>query len=76
MKGLKIFLHSARQLVGNLGASLKISVLPAVISVATVSLLNLKFVFIPQLFAMAVNRGLVPWTRVALLMVMLQVMFV
>lgn len=43
---------------------------------ATVYLLNLKFVFIPQLFAMAVNPGLVPWTRVALLMVMLQVMFV
>lgn len=76
MKGLKIFLHSVRQLMGNLGAALKISVLPAVISVATVYLLDLKFVFIPQLFAMALNIGLIPWTKVALMMVVLQVMFV
>lgn len=76
MKGWQIFVHSLRQVFGNIRAAVLISALPMLVSVIALYVLKLKFLLVPFQFALALQRGLVPWPKVAVLLFVVQLMCV
>lgn len=76
MKGWTIFVQSVRQGFGNFGAVLRIFLAPAVALVALVHVLGLNFLYVPFNVTIALQRGQMPWGKVAILALVSQVLFV
>lgn len=76
VKGWQIFVHSVRQVFGNIRAAVLITALPMLVSVTALYVLKLKFLLVPFQFALALQRGLIPWPKVAALLIVVQLMFV